>query len=357
MSLHFTACAWFALGTQSSCADTWRQHEWCERGNAYLYGVAFHWSFTQILGSTEVTPYNLGEVWFAIAVLALAFTGLAVIPPRITALMTTLLAAQADITKSFEELGRFMQENHISRELTLRVQRAAWNACRLKTQRSPENDIRLLDVLSDRLKSELHGEMYTPRLTVHPFFQCLLEDFREKLEEVCHKAVSVSQCADADVLFQAWEIPNTPVMFFLASGKLCYAHGVSTKCGMHEDISSQESLDVAELCAAGLTVDLIEGCVLSEPVLWTRWAHRGDAIATTNSLIIIVNACSFQEVLTKSSIAEPIYRYAVAYVQELGKLSKPSDLQTTEFTNEVISEAFGPRRLRSSKAQGHSKPL
>merc|ERR1712228_673053 len=98
------------------------------------------------------------------------------------------------------QLTRFMQEKGISQHLAVRVQRATLNALQLQNQNTPEKSVLLLSLLSQNLRKELHREMYTPILTLHPFFRSLLHELDDWLSEICHNTIFPLQLALDDVL-------------------------------------------------------------------------------------------------------------------------------------------------------------
>merc|ERR1711974_20279 len=119
--VHFVTCFWIMLGNEGSCDLTWLDDVWCGYGGSELYFVGYHWSFSQFISSSEPVPRNTLERLFAIAVLVVGFAVLAVVPPRITTLMTMYQAAKAERTTNFQQLTRFMQEKGISQHLAVRV--------------------------------------------------------------------------------------------------------------------------------------------------------------------------------------------------------------------------------------------
>merc|ERR1712113_556994 len=98
-------------------------------------------------------------------------------------------------------LNRFLADNHISQDLVMKLQRSAQHAMTEQRKNAPEDSIELLCLMSGPLMQELHFEMYSPLLLVHPLFQVCLQAHRSGIRKVCHSATCGIAFAESDVLF------------------------------------------------------------------------------------------------------------------------------------------------------------
>merc|ERR1712048_50255 len=102
---HYVTCFWYYLGYSRDDIATWLNR--IDRDPFSIfdgYAVAYHWSLTQFIGCTDVEPVNTLERMFTIIVLLFAFLVLAIVPPRITTLMTKYDGAAAENTKAVQQL-------------------------------------------------------------------------------------------------------------------------------------------------------------------------------------------------------------------------------------------------------------
>mmetsp|Transcript_49196 Transcript_49196/g.158802 ORF Transcript_49196/g.158802 Transcript_49196/m.158802 type:complete len:830 (+) Transcript_49196:85-2574(+) len=348
---HFIACFWYFLGSHrfnagTDVADAWMVVSGTDSldvGGRYL--VSYHWAMSNFVGNMNLEGNTTAERLYSIFVLVFAFMVLAVVPPRITALMTRLSTAAVEQNALLTQLKLYLQDNGASAELAVRVERVAAGALRVHQQKTPESDVKLLRLLPEGTRSALHWEIFSPRLLIHPLFRRVFDQSPALGQQICHKAVSTTDLADEGVLFQAWFSSDLPVMYFLSSGKLSYTHA-----------TAHESEEVGP------------GSWLAEPLLWTSWIYRGDAIAQEDCSLLVVSAKSFQDEVLKSSLQKEVRRYAEQFVKWLNGLeadvltdvSTPREdlvkqtvfLTSSAFRTRVFSE---PEEHTKFKAPSHSR--
>lgn len=319
---HFIACAWHFIGQPGFADVLGEPHEdqWLVATGAdslslgRSYVIAYHWAMSNFVGNSDIEAKTTVERLYAIAVLSFSFMVLAVVPPRITSLMTTYQSALDQNNIRFTELTTYLQINGISQQLAVQVQRAALSGLRLQRVRTPEANVQLLQHVPPELRAELRWEMYSSQLLTHPLFRRIDQVHFKLSREVCYKAVSPLQLADEDHLFTAWEYPECPAAFYFAGGNLSYT-----------PISADKVTRVAL------------GSWIAEAALWTRWLHRGDALATEDCHFLILNAGSFQDLVVASELHSEVRTYAEQFTARLNSM-EPEALSDLDFTEEIVGE-------------------
>merc|ERR1712125_149837 len=90
----------------------------------------------------------------------------------------------------FVALNQYLKHAGISLKLSVRVQQSARNAYNERKRNTPEEDVELMTLLSDRLRMEIHYEMHSPLVTCHPFFFLYNRAVPGALRHLCHKALT-----------------------------------------------------------------------------------------------------------------------------------------------------------------------
>jgi len=340
---HFLACCWCWIGEESRLAggDTWlTSYDFLlGSGIGEQYAVAFHWSLTQFVGSTDVNPRNMYERVYTISVLLIGFLVMSTVPPAITTLMTTFQAAATENNAEMRQLTHYLQDNRISQELAVRVQRAALSALRVERQATPENKVTVLAKVSGSLQTEVKYEIFSPGLLEHPFFKRLNEFYPEIFLSVCHRAVSRFTVPAQENVFEENDVPENPGMLFVLSGRLTYKS------------ESQPA-----------PTRVYSGSWLCEACLWTDWFYRGDCTAVVDSVVVVVDAKGFQEALLTGGLKRrEAQRYAERFVLMLNEagfddvydvLNMEYDAQVRQMALEVFPKIIRngklPSRLPSS---------
>lgn len=229
----------------------------------------------------------------------------AMIVSGLTSSLTQLNIMSSERSKQFSMLRKYLIQNRISQELALRVQRNARHAIAEQQRMMPEDRVEVLSLISRPLYVELHYELYSPVLELHPFFERLSTALPYVMRVVCDQATSTILASAGDIIFHAGEFPTTPMMYIICDGILIY-------------------IDVADK-----TTVLSQGQWVSEPNLWIRWMHRGMLQATGDCRIVALDAGVFQDVLTHfdSGPALSPRKYGMAFVSYMNEVgSSVSDL-------------------------------
>lgn len=302
---HIIACLWYGLATMDR-PDTWlKVHNLEDTSLDYKYTTSLHWALLQFAGGTdEVVPQNTWERVYSIIVFLVAFVVAAVFLGRLTSSMTKLhMLASKDFEK-LHVLRRYLQKNRISGRLARRVQHNAHHALFERQRFMEESTVELLEVISDSLRAELHFELYSPVLAVHPFFRAYIEACPQVIQRLCHAGLSQLLVSAGDVVFMLGEVPVQPRMLIVCSGRLTYHY------------------------ATGAVMYVEPGQWISEAVLWTSWVYRGMLTAASDCRLCVVNAAKFQELA--DTLDHPDFdlkMYAQAFIDSMNSgMMECSDL-------------------------------
>lgn len=312
---HIIGCIWYGISDKGPDGVGWViQHDYQEAGIGLQYAISLHWSLAQFAGGMdEVTPENLTERIYAIGVFLTAFMISAVFVSALTSSMTQLHIIGSRSAEQFSVLRRYLSENRISNLLAVRVVRNARHAMMERQRFTSEDSVSLLAMLSDHLRSGLHFEIYTPLLSLHPFFACYNERHPQAMRKVCHAAAVMVMASRGDVIFHEGEISPIPKFYIIVSGTLQY--------------STMDHGDVATVADKEW---------FSEASLWTEWMHRGTMTATNDCRFCVVRAQHFQDAATQfhTSNLEPKH-YAAAFVSAMNCAHRDmiSDLPTRLYRN------------------------
>jgi len=327
---HAMACSWIGLGREGGgWVPEWGLEADFRRWELYVF--SFHWSLTNFAGVMELGPHTLQERYFAIAALLFGFVVASSFISEITTLMTRLSIIASQKTSRFKELNKYLQEHGISQLLASRVHINARYALSELGRNCHEEDIELLQLVSQPLRVELHFEIHSPTLRAHPLFRRLLVLAPRSMRQVCHQAVGNLFLSEGDVLFSRGEVPDHPQMLFLTCGDLAYTTEVDTS-GVDEGSEEQTR-------AVG------PGEWACEQVLWTSWVFHGTLYASGASQLLTVDAARFQTVLSGSACQGSgldIAKYAREFIKQLNQRpNSRSDLGSAEDTENRVILAEG----------------
>eukprot|EP00927_Polykrikos_kofoidii_P044169 TRINITY_DN38210_c0_g1_i1.p1 TRINITY_DN38210_c0_g1~~TRINITY_DN38210_c0_g1_i1.p1 ORF type:complete len:833 (-),score=86.94 TRINITY_DN38210_c0_g1_i1:538-3036(-) len=293
---HVIACAWYSIGREDGWVDKFQtQGGWTNKEQpwALLYATSLHWSLTQFTpASMSVQPTNMGERAFAVSVLLFALVAFSSFVSSITNLMNHLRTIRSTEDKQLRMLERYLEDNKISFQLSLRVRRFLEHYFSQKRKACNERDIEVLAQLSGPLRMELHFEVYSPHLVKHPFFCFYSRVSLPGMQKLSHTALTSIDMASDDVLFNDGEIAKA--MYFCSRGRLEYVQ------------TGKELKNVSV------------GQWVSEMVLWTPWEHKGQACSGIETCLLALDAAKFRAAVVqhKSGVLET-GEYAVRIVDML----------------------------------------
>ncbi|CAK0866886.1 unnamed protein product [Prorocentrum cordatum] len=277
---HLISCAWFAVGnSQDSHTPSWTTtanmvdvNDW-----VYMYAMSFHWSIThggrRTPATVEVSPENLSERIFAIVVVIFALVVFSYIVGSITSSLAQLRSMHAEESTLFWDLRRYLQ-NRVTRTLSLRIQKYLEYAWRVQQERKPAKSIRLMCLLSEQLFSELQCEMAVAQLQVHPFLAKLCDASTVTAQRLANAGISHKLVARGDFLFYPGEAATH--LFIVVEGSSEYSRVDVSGNVCREAVKNNEDW-------------------IAEPVLWTKWLHRGLLTALEDGDELAIDGKKFGE--------------------------------------------------------------
>jgi len=268
---HLIASFWYLLGQDPG---GWLEVYEIPVGNWwYSYLITLHWSLTQFTpAAMDVGPQTLPERAFNVAVVIFALVTFSSFVSSITNLMTHLRNLESAEAILFSKLEDFMQSRKFSFYLTIRVRRYLDQRLAEKRSRPEEQDIELLQRLSEPLKMEVHFEMHSPTLTKHPLFFAYSRLNEPAMMKLCHAGLKTTQLSGDDYLFTKGE--TAKLMYFAMSGSLTYT-------------KEEEPAPYPVQAPA----------YFSEMVLWCPWTHCGWMRAKTDCKLLCLDAAKFFDVV------------------------------------------------------------
>jgi len=328
---HFVACLWYAVGEAGPEGLNWIEDfgYTSPQDLDMKYIMSLRWALSQFAGGMdEVTPVSFQEHLFAVFVYIMAFWSGTVFLSILTSHMTQLYIMGSQQTQQLSLLRRYLHQHGVSRGLALRAQRNASHVMHAQQRTMSEQAVGLMELVSQALRIELHYEMYSPALSLHPFFADYMRECPHIVRKICHAALSMSANSVGDVIFHFGESASS--MFIVKSGQLKYTWG-----------------------GAGIyhTDKVEEGMWISEAALWVQWAHRGMLTVVEDSIIFTVNAESFRSIVGQFQMTsfDPA-EYAQIFVDRLNKAEEePVDL---DIAGQSIAKGRSVwRRSRSTVGQ------
>eukprot|EP00927_Polykrikos_kofoidii_P002150 TRINITY_DN10839_c0_g1_i1.p1 TRINITY_DN10839_c0_g1~~TRINITY_DN10839_c0_g1_i1.p1 ORF type:complete len:807 (+),score=146.55 TRINITY_DN10839_c0_g1_i1:195-2615(+) len=310
---HVLACLWFAVGSREA-TNTWVEEEgYVTDGWEAQYLVSLHWALGQFTGGTaEITPQGTAERFVACGIWVFGFIVASIIVGVITSELTQMHIVGGAVARQVATLRRYLKQNSISSNLTLRMQRSAQHV--LAGDLTPDL-VDLLPVVPEPLRVEMHYEMYSDFFRKHPWFHEFMVVCPLVMRRISHLATSMMLLASGDVVFSEGETPSRPRMIFVFRGTFSYT---TSNGGGREDAETVQ-----------------EGQWLSEAALWTTWTYHGTLTANGDAKVACLDAWEFQDIVIRfkhlTSVDgdwETPHQYAERFVQFLNMCEDVSDLST-----------------------------
>lgn len=354
--IHVIACVWFGMGNTSNgwvtAYEANGQFRWDQ------YARSLHWSMTQFFGSPDIFPVNARERFFSVCVLVFAFVVATWLVSSITSNMTRLHIISRGQQAQIALLRRYLSCRHISQQLSARVQLNAAHALEMKHNNVQEGDVELLHVVSEPLLMELHFEIYSPILLLHPFFHAYYVSAASVMRKICHVCVHTMTLMAGDVLFQNGEVPTNRHMLFCKQGRMRYEH--ASRESQFAEHNTMKSLDSRFGNPKNSMVHNNQWAC--EAVVWTNWVYCGTLQATDVTDLMVLDGEMFCMIANKYQ--GPLFRpfsYAEKYVTKLNEQAlRATDLGTGIDSVALVDEAYGeemsfhPKDSDEMSFAGHS---
>jgi hypothetical protein len=308
---HIFACMWWGLGKRSA-EETWsKDYSGTEVSTESQYLLSLQWTLSQFSGGMEeVRPRAAIERFFAVIMWVVTFMAAAIVASILTSSLVQAHIIGGSQARQLSTLRRYLNQNSISKNLALRVQRSAKHA--ISGDLSPDA-VDLLGVVSDQLRLEMHFEMYSELFRCHPFFDMCMQYCPQVMRKICHQAANTVLLDTSDILFNKGESPAEPKMFFIFKGSCEY------------------------LTPAGETVVLGEKQWIGEPVLWLQWVHRGTLKATTDVKVAKLDARRLQDIMERFKEVFPSGFNPKVYAHDYARNVNEIAFGTPELVNDLVT--------------------
>eukprot|EP00929_Paragymnodinium_shiwhaense_P049596 TRINITY_DN25008_c0_g2_i1.p1 TRINITY_DN25008_c0_g2~~TRINITY_DN25008_c0_g2_i1.p1 ORF type:complete len:769 (-),score=147.75 TRINITY_DN25008_c0_g2_i1:210-2516(-) len=300
---HFMGCFWYGLGWEGmrQGQPNWLNKEDIEgKAFAVRYLHSLYWAVAH-LAWLEVTPpqNELERAWSAMTLLGTYILMVGLVS-KLTGILVDLSVTSGYSSMNFPLLRRYLKQHGISTDLSQRVTQAARYAIAQRYAHLPETEVRLLNIISGPLLTEIRYEVYGQFLITHPFFREYSKADLVGLQSLCRYAVSELMLHSHDTLFVEGEVPRTKRMLLVKSGDLVY-NSMSLQKFRH----------------------LEEGAWVSEMVLWVEnWLHLGSLTVNYFCTAVALDALAFQQtVLSFSSTSLYARRYCQMLIAKLTDIS------------------------------------
>jgi hypothetical protein len=338
---HLICCMWYTVSVNQSGENTWiKVHKYEHAHWTYKYAVAFHWSITQFTpASMHVQPQNLLERVFALVVVVFALVGFSYMVGSITGSLGQLRNMHAEESTLFWDLKRYLARNKVPRALSVRIQKYLEHAWQSQQEKKTGKNVKLVNMLSEQLLSELKFEMAVPQMRIHPLLDSLINKSKVTVHRLANVAIGHKLLAAGDYLFHPGETATH--MYIVVEGKFNYAR-LDSFGGLHKEL-----------------VEKAEDWI-AEPALWTRrWVHCGLLKAIEDSDNLTIDAKKFAEQVKLNPQAhEFVSSYALNFLEWLNN-EDPNDLSDISQGEDVtqLFAGFIPRAVsfRSRAASFRSR--
>lgn len=346
---HIIACSWYAIGDGKIGGGQGWVREYLDvkeprAQNFWLhYVISLQWSLTQFTPSTmDLHPQTLMERTFAVLVLLFAMVTFSSFVSSITNLMTHLRTLKQAEAKQFVKLEHYLQDNHISYHLSLRVRRYLEYLCQAQGRTPQEGDVEILRKLSEPLQMELVYEVRSPRILKHPFFQQYAMFNVIGMHKLCYEALKIVNLMQDDVLFSVGETARA--MYFVTKGEMLYKKKMTSP---------------SDRALSNSWIPIGNGQWACEAVLWTPWEHCGEMIAAVESSLFALDALKFLAIVQehRRGLHETLNYacLAVDYMNEYKSIISDINLGTAE--SHLAAEAFTTNAIAENVAEGRTSVL
>lgn len=274
---HFVACAWYYVGSHNS--KSWTSMFLQTDTISYRYSTSLHWSLTQFTpASMEVHPTNTQERVFNVFVLIAALVTFGSFISSITEAMNRLRQINGRMNSQRSALRRYISENKVSAELSMRVWKFLGQCKQARPRRLMLVDVELVAELPPMLQAEMHFEVFARGLFWHPFFHHYGDRAPAAMQAVCHKTVTEVALITGQGLFSTDQASDR--FYFVVEGTLSYTLDVSLSFSL---------IDLPNFVNSGQW--------LSEAALWVRWYHTGSSSAVTVAMLLSVEASKLHVIM------------------------------------------------------------
>eukprot|EP00931_Biecheleriopsis_adriatica_P108671 TRINITY_DN83007_c0_g1_i1.p1 TRINITY_DN83007_c0_g1~~TRINITY_DN83007_c0_g1_i1.p1 ORF type:complete len:736 (-),score=142.10 TRINITY_DN83007_c0_g1_i1:15-2222(-) len=344
---HFIAAMWYAVGGlgERGKGNNWRDTYDMTKEQAdlgYRYATSLHWSLTQFTpASVEVQPQNIYERSFAIMVLVAGLVLFSSFISSITGSMSQLRNMEADKSKQFWLLRRYLKQQEVPFKIAFRVLRyIEYVNSSEQGHQVPESRITILNSLTEQLRNELrYVTQYSIMIDIAVFRQIYYLN-EVILHTLVGNALSKKMFADEDPIFSEGEVSR--YMYVIKKGSLRYTALNGLKIEDLRKTATGEPIVEPENHRIRVVSERDHLC---EIALWANWSHTGRAKAFGDAELVFLDAQLFvNTVLKERDVCEMLTVYAKKFILCL-RSEKVSPLfwelsteEAKEFNNEFFKD-------------------
>jgi len=281
----------------------------------YQYITALHWAITQFTpGSMHIQPQNIIERMFNVWMLLFGLVVFSSFIASVTQARMQLAKMMSKFERDLWLMRKYCRQNNVSRSLTIRMRRYVDMVLIPKYHNMGPKDVVILPQLSIDLREELHPELSTKKIRVHPFFaelelQAKAAWNRCLMKQMCTSSLEATSHGRGDIIFSPGQ--KATAMYIVTGGQLEYLPYV-------------DKLDV---------VQIEKGDWVAEAVLWTEWTHQGQLQAGIEANAMKILAGPLRACLTANGLGTGFAKlYAKEFCKRMNEKVQddilPSDYQT-----------------------------
>lgn len=319
---HYLAIGWLVLGKYFWHSSTWVDNaDIRDREFSAQYVTSFHWSLAQFLPSTtDIAPTNGLERLYAVLAVLLAFGVISSFITGVTNTVNALRAVRVSTVTQEAKLRQFFSDRRLPASL-LKNCLTAFREKADKTQYISEEDVSILQSSPERLKAQLHEEMFKGVLLSRLWMQfAVRHDNTGLMTNLCHLALCEKCTRRSEDVF----LPGTDCTgaIILNHGSMTYTTGElvmmpsSSVATLSSASSNGSGSERARRRAAAqfMAMEISEGTWLCEIALWTQWWHRGQLAAQGAALYTYVDVAKFLRLVIETG------GYSYMYLRTVGIL-------------------------------------
>jgi len=317
---HGIACAWYAVGRSTALSGpSWTNaNKMGGRSLGYRYTTSLHWTLTQFTpASMEVFPQNTAERTMSVIVLMFALVAFSSFVGSISTSMTALRNMNADTSKQFWLLRRFLKQQTIPRTVGRRILKYLEFIVEKDHGKVQKDSIKILSRLSEQLHEELTFELTKPKIGSYLIFEYMLDI--PGLEVVARRltatALTSRVIASGDYLFYPGDE---------ASNFYCFLFGCLDYTMDGEELKPR----------------IQEKEWISEAALYTKWRHMGKLRALAETELMVWNVPQFLDVVAISVTSwTPLASFAKDWLELFAVINASDIIRDDDFRTEAAAMA------------------
>lgn len=354
--VHCSATAWYLTSLKVG-SSTWDvdAHGREELQTFPLnYFMALHWAVAQLQGTCDIYPgRTAGERAFAAFHVLVSVVVMATLFGNLAALMHQMVVLKAKKELWVNTARHYLEDNHINKELSLRVRKYVHWA-QVHTTSRDQNENEMLQLLPFSLRCEVLEETRRPVLLGHCVFSALRNIHQRSWQRLVCDNLSTVVHMPGDFVFCYGQVCES--MKFLISGEARYYRYDELmqsvlKCGGRDKFGRGANYpmsirDLVDENRSQRAVTLTDGASFSEASLWVDWVHCGDTSAVQQVSLLSLTFQDFSETMQLDPATKHYFvTNAFRFVQVLNSLvkEKANDLTTSSQILEIVDVDYGTR--------------